>query len=471
MASITTTALALEFLTKLESDLQAHNTGGQASIYKFAGYDNGTAVGITRTAQVNLNRGGQMFQFLAGYFTSTSDSTIKGRIAKATAQIYNIFASRPVFSNGTAYEDMTKYETTGQFKIDPSAPSMLLGLMMIDKQGVTAHSQFTGTAVHNASYIRSTMIPRIVMKINKVFLNEPSYLNILVKGDNYTWANQKMALLSINNAAMGLGTISLFGKLYSEDYYEDRSDESYKFHRLIATKYGSTFQGLSETPINVTTSGASAGTNLSVAIGGNEQGRGAFPSIGYNAFVALGMILQAFAERATSSSTFSDLKSSVSGHPLYIDALKIQNYYRDRVAEDGFLYELGAHRNAGGDAIRFRGDWKKALLSQGLTESEANSTLKGGSQFDVLSEKSNYPGQAGYAYGLMWVNPTHTLFSNIATEYRYGVTGKTHDDVDYSKVGSSASVTQALASTGEASAIRIASGLGIALIQGVSEVK
>lgn len=473
MASKSAATLAEEFLVSIEKDIAAHQNKTAPSVYAFGGVLNGSPVGISKTAQVSLNRGGQILQFLAGYFTSTTNTTTKSRIAKAAAQVYNVFAQRLVCTAidpvATTKPDI---EVNGQFGNDPSGATFLVGLMMIDKQGVTAHSSFTGNSIHSQAYVRDTMIKRIARKANQAIVNDTGTLNTLLSGANYVWVNQKMAKEALNGTSMNIAAISLYGKMYGETAYNTAYTNSYNLHRLVATKYGSTFSGTSTTPIEVTTAGSNAGTNLSLAIGGNDQGRGAFPSIGYNSFVAMGMMLQALAEKATTSTTFTNFQSLVSGHVLHTDALKILNYYRDRVNADSFIYELGAHRNAGLDASRFRTDWKKALVAQGYTEAYAEQTLTlANSGFDALLVKSAYPGQAGYAYGLMWVMPTHTLFSNIASKYAYGTSGKTYLDVDYSKVGSSAPVAQALAATGEAAAVRIIAGIGIGLINGLTTVQ
>ena len=105
---VPTTVLVEDMLVKLEEDLKVVNTvtsGTNSTIYNFAGYRNGQPVGISKTALVSLTRGGQIFQFLAGYYTSTNDSAIKNRIAIAAGKVYNVFRNRPVFSS---YETYTK---------------------------------------------------------------------------------------------------------------------------------------------------------------------------------------------------------------------------------------------------------------------------------------------------------------------------------------------------------------------------
>lgn len=470
--------LALEFLGKLEDDLKVVDVKvgagvTNASIYNFAGYRDGQAVGISRTAILSLNRGGQILQFLAGFYTATTDVAIKNRIGKATAQVYNVFAKRAVFTviGGNTDESDANFPTTGQFGKDPSGASMFIGLMMIDKQGVLGNSEFASNCIHTATYVRGTQIPRQAIKMNQALLNDQVTVNSLVNGENYTWATQKMAKLALNGTAMVLAGLSLYYKLYNVADYSTHYTQSYKLFRNVGTKFGTTYDSAG-VEVPVTVAGASAGTKLCVAVGGNEQSRGAFPSVGYNAFVAMAMTLQAFAEKATTASTFSNLATAVANHPLQIDALKIVNYYRDRIASDGFAYELGAHRNFAYDAKRMRDSWKADLMSRlSLTADQAEAKFLPQAQFDYLLEKSNNKGMSGYTYGLMWVMPTHSVFTKLSDSFAYPASGKTTLDIDYSKVGSSASVAQAFASTGEASAVRIASGLGIALIQGVTDIK
>ena len=466
-----TTALAHDFLLKLEADLKVVNTpttGTNASIYNFAGYRNGQAVGISRTATLGLNRGGQILQFLAGYFTQTTDVSIKNRIGKASAEVYNVFNSRPVFSNGVLYSDAKNFETTGQFDTAPSSSLIFLGLMMIDKQGVIDNVEFARHCSDSASFIRNTQLPRQASKLNRALDNASSVTTELMRGGNHIWFTQKMATLAINGQTLALATMSLYNKLYKASTYVGRYAQSYTLNRYVATKWGTTYNSAGD-EVNVTTPGASPGTKLCLAIGGNQQGRGAFPSIGYNGLVAMAMTLQAFAERTTSTSTFSSLKTAVENHPLQIDALKILNYYRDRIVADGATYELGAHRNFPGDASRIRGSWKTELMRQGLSAAGAESTLVGQAQFDYLLDKSNNPGMGGYSYTMMWVLSTHSVFNKLATAYSPN-SGKSSLDIDYSKVGNSASVAQAFAATGEAAACRVVSGLGIALIQGVTTI-
>lgn len=475
MASITT--VSLDFLEKLESDLKiVNNKNGIPSHYRFAGYVNGSPVGITRTAtaQLGLNRGGQILQFLAGFYTTTTDASVKARIAKASAQVYNVFASNKILTSPTLTGE---YKDTGMIALDPSAPSLLLGFMMLDKQGILDDSNFTSNCITATSYIRSMHIPRVAMKINQGLTSAKGDggFQSMMAGENYRWetGEQNVATRAVNGISMGLGVMSLYSKMYNVSTYSYRYSESYDFHRFVATKWGTTYDSAGN-EVKVTTSGSYAGTRLCLPTGGHLQTRGAFPSVGYSAFVAMAMELQAFAEIANTASDFSDINSVSTSHPLHIDALKILNYYRDRMSADGKLYELGAHRNYAGDASRFRDAWKADLVRRQpdkTSTSIENEFVNGSAGFDHLIKRESNPAMTAYAYSLMWVNPNHTLFTNIANKFAYPATGKDYLEIDYSKVGSSATMAQAFASTGEAAGTRVLSGLGIGMIKGLTNVQ
>jgi len=471
---ISTTVLVEDMLVKLEEDLKVVKTvtsETNSSIYNFAGYRNGQPVGISKTALVSLNRGGQLFQFLAGYYTRATDINIKNRIAVVAAKVYNVFSARPVFSSCELHDDGASYETSGQFTTDPSGPLMLLGLMMIDKQGILDNPNFDSNCVSQESFIREIQIPRQALKLDRALKNDDSILNSFASGTNFVWHNQKMAKVGVNGIAMSLATISLYNKMYGIAAYATRYIQSYNALRLISTNYGSTYN-TEGTLVTTTSAGQFPGTRLCLAVGGDDQSRGAFPSIGYNSLVVMALTLQAFAEKANTYSRFSDLKDAIQSHPLQTDALKILDYYDNRFGKDGYLYELGAPNNEAFDASQYRDAWKAHMQSKfpNLTDIQIEVKFDLSGQFDQLISKSIHPGQAGYSYLFMWSMYNHAIFNKLATYYAPEAIGKTSLDIDYSNVGTSASVSQAFAATSEAVAVRVASGLGIALIQDVSTV-
>lgn len=463
-----TQTVALDFLTKLEADLNAHNNGGTASIYNFAGYVGGQPAGITKTNHISLNRGGQILQFLAGYYTSTADASIRARIATAAGKVYKIFNGRPVFTSTNFVGDThgANFATSGQFPNDPSGPLMALGLMMIDKQGVIDHANFSTAAGVTAATVRTVQIPKQAKRLNAALDIDSFLVPSLRNGDSYTWATQKMAKYALNGTALTIAVLSLYVKMYGDNTYVSRYTDSYYLLRNVSTKFGTTFTAGTTTVLSATAAGQNSGAALCLAIGGEAQSRGAFPSVGYNAIVGLALSLQAFAEKVTTSTKFNQMQTLINGHVLQIDALKIQNYYRDRVASDGFLFELGAHRNFAGDASRFKEDWRADLIKRGHT----NVNFAGSAQFDVLLTKSTYPGMTSYSYSMMWTLPTHSLYTNIANKFAYGASGKTSNDINWSAVGSSASVAQAFAAAGEPAMGRVVSGLGALLMNGVTTI-
>lgn len=463
-----TQTVALDFLTKLEADLNAHDTGGTPSIYNFGGKRNGVAVGISRVEQLSLNRGGQIFQFLAGYYSASSTTAaIKARIATAAGKVYKVFNARPVFNstNWSGNKDGTTFSTTGQFGSDPSGASMMLGLMMLDKQGVIDHANFAAVSTTPTAYIRSHQIPRQAIRLNVALNFEPEVTNSLVSGLNYTWDNkfQKMAQYSINGTIICLAVLSLYSKMYGIADYNTRHTQCNTIANNIATRFGNTY--VNGTNTTVSSSGQYPGSVLCLPIGGHQQSRGAFPSVGYNSFIAQALSLHALAEVANTSTKFTQMQSLITNNSHQIDALKIQNYYRDRVAADSRLYELGAHGNAGGSAKDYRSAWYTNL--QGRVTPMPSFTAA--SQFDVLTTDANYPGSTAYSYTMMWTLPTHSLYSNIASKFT-PTSGQPLILVNWGAVGTSASTAQALAAAGEPAAVRVIAGLGSLLMNNVTTI-
>lgn len=472
---VSTITLAREMLIALEQDIIADRNGTAPSPYDFGGYRSATVpVGISNPSQLSLNRGGQILQFLAGYYTAETSGIYKNRIANAAADVYNVFASRPVITSYTVPSSGTSpnVETNGHFVNDPSGALFLLGLMMLDKQGVLDHTHFKTYAVHTTNYIRGTVIPRIAMKANRAlyyFDSEKASIPQLLTGTNYTWGTQKMPLAGLNGPCIMSATLSLYSKLYGDTTHSKAYTDAYNLLRLVGTKYSNTYDA-SNNLVSPTYSGQYPGSKMCVPIGHNMHSRGAFPSIGYNTFVAMAMVIQAFAEKCNTSSTFSNLASLTDNHPLHIDALKIVNYYRDRVATDGELFELGAHRNYAGNASRFRADWKADLVRRGLTDAQAEASFKGSGQFDVLVDPNKYLGRGGYSYLFTWVMPTHSFFDRLADAYDAS-TGKRMPHINYDTYGTSTPVAKAFAAVGDGVSVRVAAGLGMAMIQGLTSIR
>lgn len=461
--------VALDVLEKLEFDLLAHQNKTAPSIYKFAGYENGvTPVGISKTINVSLNRGGQILQFLAGYYTSTSNTDTKSRIAKAAAQVLNIFGSRKVF---TTYFGSTIHtaamvpniENNGFFPKDPSGALTFIGLMMLDKQGVLNNPSFAAYSNVTPAYIRSTQIPRQADKVWRAcywFNSEKAHIQTnLTKGPS-VWATQNIPQEGLNGMAMHLSALSLYSKMYGVSTYSQAYTDAYNLFRRITTLFSNSYDA-SGNQLTTTAAGQHSGAVMCIPIGNPTHSRGPFPSVGYNAFVGLSYGLQALAERATTSTTFTNMATTISGHPLQVDALKILNYYRDRVVADGELFELGAHRNFPGSAKRFRDLWQADLQSRGI-----NAAFTGSGLFDELVDPYAHPGSGSYAYPLTAIFPTHTLFDKIASAYA----NKSLPHIDFSKVGYGSTVAQAFCSTSEAASSRVAAGLGFGLVNGLTTI-
>lgn len=464
------TDVALDFLTKLEADLVAHKTGGACSIYEFAGYKNGKPVGITKTINISLNRGGQILQFLAGYFTATTDSALKSRIAKATAEVYNVFAARPIITVYAEpdYTKDTDIETNGHFPADPSGGFFFLGMMMIDKQGVIDHPSFTQYSNGSTSYIRNTVVPRIALKANRcvyLFDNEKFITPSLKKDPSYTWATQKVAPQGLNGTCLMLSLLSLYSKMYNVPAYSQAYTDAFGIMRRVTTEFSNSYDSAGNL-LTTTQAGQHPGASMVVPIGAPLQSRGPFPSIGYTSIVGLAYVIQAFAERATTSSKFSDMKTTIANHPLYIDALKIVNYYRDRVKADGELFQIGAHRNYAGSALRFKEDWNNDIYRRigGYVQ------FNGSGQFDKLNDINEYPGRGGYSYTLAWINPTHSFFDELATAYAPSKGGRA-PYIDHARAGSGKTVAQGFAATHEAVSARVAAGIGYGMMHGLTTVK
>lgn len=461
--------VALDLLTKLEADLQAHKTGGAASIYEFAGTKNGERIGMSRTVNRTLNRAGQVLQYLAGYFTSTTDSALKARIAKATAEVYNIYASQPIITVYAEpdYTKDTDIETNGHFPADPSGGFFFLGMMMIDKQGVIDHPSFAQYSAGSASYVRGTVIPRLALKANRcvyLFDNEKKITPSLKNDAGYTWYTQKIAPQGLNGTCLMLSLLSLYSKLYNVPAYNQAYLDAFGIMRRVTTDFSTTYDAAGN-PLTTTQAGQHPGTNMCVPIGAPLQSRGAFPSIGYTSIVGLAYVLQAFAERANTSHKFSDMRNVIDGHPLYIDALKIVNYYRDRVKADGELFQIGAHRNYGGDATRFKDDWRNDIYRRINMYVQFN----GSGQFDKLADINEYPGRGGYSYTMAWINPTHSFFSELEKAYAPSKGGRA-PYIDHARAGSGKTVAQGFAATHEAASARVAVGIGVGMMFGLTTV-
>lgn len=508
MASVQ--AVKEELLSAMESDFEIEyqfvrngKARTQSSPYKFAGLnESGAAVGISGTAMVSLNRLGQDLLFLAAAFEKGTTAE-KSRIATLVGKVYFIFGRRPFFTN-TSKGNQYNYPVSGQFGLDPSGPLAVLGMMAIDKSKVIDHANFVTYSGYTAAWVRSTLMVRMGNKLNwaadeleEKNTDGTAKFPYWASGDatspkkNLTWAGQKLAKFSVNGIVMVYSVIALYKKLYNptSTLFTTRYNQSVLLHNNIAKDYGTTFDSSGNVVDAYTTN--TTGMSLSLAIGSGTSSRGMFTSCGYNAYVGLALMIQGLAEVATTSTSIGQMVT-LSNTARGIDALKIMNYYRDRIANDGRAYELGAHYNRAGDASRFIEDaaaftWTNEgkagsyasqsesvkteyKISKGFIDGPNRTALA--AEFARMVEQGDatiYKGQGAYLYPLAFVLPNHSLFSRIGSAYAQS-SGKASWEVDWSNGSISTATALATTSPGGGTAERVVAGLAAMLWGEVTEI-
>lgn len=422
MAKKTTKELGIHFLDELEKmfGLRAGNT-------VYPSFENQIKNGIPNLIMLRVSG---IFEVASGIYVN-GNTQERERAATIAGEAYKLLYSKDLISWKKigavgAGISSTDAQLLKEARLPhPGSGTLLKSLIGVDIAGIFDDKTFVSHSGQSQSRVSSRLgihhlaqraaisYPENTLRINSL------YTTSMKSREHKTWNGQKISAMSINGDFVTISAILLYLSKYTNSYFEGLKLGSYNDYlnsfngiaKHISTTAGTTYQ--KGATVNAMYQGQYPGSSLCLPIGGYSHTgalRAAFPSSGYNSLVAEYLVVGAIAKKIKSGQggVLRTLQASVSNEPETIDALKILNYYRDRVKADGRLYDLGAPLNKSGSALRYFDDWSSFISVSSQKEDRPGATN--------LAQTSPQQSTA-YIFSGALVLPTHSLFTECSNAF------------------------------------------------------